>query len=58
MVEDAENLLALEKIEINGRIIKLVPYEEKKKRGTKDARDFSSNLNIPDRNESSDPSTD
>jgi hypothetical protein len=31
-VEDAERLLALEKIEINGRVIKLVAYAEKKKK--------------------------
>ena len=55
-IADAQKLLAMEKLEINGRVIKLVPYAEKKKRGAKDDRDLSSNANS-DYNESSGHST-
>ena len=56
-VEDAQRLLELEKIEINGRVIKLVPYAEKKKRGAKDDRESSSQTKS-EHNESSGHSTD
>lgn len=55
-IADAQKLLAMEKLEINGRVIKLVPYAEKKKRGAKEDRDLSSNANS-DYNESSGHST-